>query len=115
LLPKQTIDRKLGAGIGQNRFGAHHKHSKPLHRSGQQVFATNQHDIGVVTDLVFKANETGLHAAFGITKSSQPRFLEAQQRKVLGELALQEFGVVVAGDFDDAQMIKSGNAILTKG
>ena len=69
----------------------------------------------MVTTLVFKANETGLHTAFGITKSSQPRFLKAQQRKVLGELALQKFGVVVPGDFDDAQMIKSGHTKGTMG
>jgi hypothetical protein len=54
---------------------------------------------------VFEANETGLHAALGVTKSSQSGLVQAQQRKVLGELALKKFGIVFTGDFDNTQVI----------
>jgi hypothetical protein len=64
---------------------------------------------------VFEANETGLHAALGVTKSSQSGLVQAQQRKVLGELALKKFGIVFTGDFDNTQVIQSGNAVWAMG
>jgi hypothetical protein len=64
---------------------------------------------------VFEANETGLHAALGVTKGSQSGLIQTQQRKVLGELALEEFGIVFTGDFDNTQVIQSGNAVWAMG
>ena len=53
----------------------------------------------------FEANEAGLHPAFGRAKGRQPGLGQAEQRKILGQLAMKEFGGVFTFHADDAKMV----------
>ena len=97
----QAQQVKVGAGIAELGFGAQHKHGQAFEGLCQQV--TAEHEQNVVMRAL-ETNKAGLHAAFGRAKSGQACVVQIKQREVIGQLAVQEAGSVIALYADDAQM-----------
>ena len=70
--------------------------------------AANQQQVG---GAALEANQAGLHAALGRQKCGQAGLLQAEQDKILRQLAVQKLGCVVALHADDAQMGEGGDAV----
>ncbi|EWS62650.1 hypothetical protein Y695_04119 [Hydrogenophaga sp. T4] len=58
-----------------------------------------------------EAHKTRQHAALGRTERRQPRFGQAEQGKVLRQLAVQELRSVFALGADDPQLGQRGRAV----
>ncbi len=112
----QAVEREVGRGVGQPSLGTQHEHGQALERGSQQVArADQQHLAAARSSGPLEADEAGLHAPLGGQERRQAGVLQAQQGEVLGQLAVQESGGVIAFDADHAQMGQGGGAFQRRG
>lgn len=109
---QQAVEGVVAAGIAQARLGAQHEHGQALERGRQQVACADQQHLGIAA---LEGDAAGEHAALGRQQGGQPCVLLVQQGKVLGQLAVEEFGGVFTGYADHAKMVQGGHAVPGQG